>query len=75
MCALFQQASAEKGIDFLGYFSCQGAPSIPIEEFIHANILPDKDEWQEYIQEARKHPDEEDRRQARAFARDVLSRC
>ena len=71
----FQEASRKKGVDLLGYFSCQGAPSKAIETFIHEHILPGEAEWQEYIQEARKHPDEEDLQQARAFARQVLSRC
>jgi flavodoxin I len=75
-CALsFRQASQEKGIDFLGYFGCQGAPSPPIERFIHSTIVTDEGERQEYIQEARRHPDEEDLRQAREFAQDVLARC
>lgn len=74
-CALsFRQASQEKGIDFLGYYGCQGAPSLPIERFIHRTIVTDEGEWQEYIQEARKHPDEDDLRQAREFALGVLTR-
>lgn len=74
-CALsFRQASQEKGFDFLGYFGCQGAPSPPIEQFIHNTIVTREDEWEEYVQEVRKHPDEDDLRQAREFAREVLVR-
>lgn len=69
-----RQASQEKGIDFLGYYGCQGTPSPPIEQFIHNNIVADEDEWQEYIQEARRHPDAEDLRTARDFAQAVLAR-
>jgi flavodoxin I len=73
-CALsFRQASQDKGFDFLGYFGCQGAPSPPIEQFIHSAIVTDEDEWQEYIQEVRKHPDEDDLRKAREFAQAVLA--
>ena len=75
-CALsFRQASQEQGIDFLGYFGCQGAPSPPIEQFIHSTIVTDEDEWQEYIQEARNHPDGHDLRKARVFAQEALARC
>lgn len=74
-CALsFRQASKEKGFEFLGYFGCQGAPSPPIEQFIHSAIVTDEDEWQEYVREVRKHPDEQDLRRARQFAREVLAR-
>ena len=69
----FEQTSQEKGIKLLGYFSCQGAPSPPIETFIHSAIIPDDEEWEAYITEVRKHPNEEDMEQAREFARSVLS--
>ena len=71
----FRQASQEKRIDFLGYFGCQGAPSPPIEQFIHNTIVTDEDEWKTYIEEARKHPNEEDVQKAREFARQVLLCC
>ena len=75
-CALsFRRASREKQIDFLGYFSCQGAPSPPIEQFIHNTVVTDEDDWKTYIEEARKHPNEEDVHKAREFARQVLIRC
>ena len=57
----------------MGYFGCQGAPSPPIEQFIHSAIVTDEDEWQAYVREVRKHPDEDDLRRARAFARQVLA--
>ncbi len=73
-CALsLRQASREKGFEFLGYFGCQGAPSPPIEQFIHTHIVTDEDEWQTYVREVRQHPDEDDLRRARAFARQVLA--
>lgn len=67
------RASQEKGSEFLGYFNCQGAPTPPIEDFIHREILPDEGEWQTYITNVRNHPDEEDLNQAKTFAREVLS--
>jgi flavodoxin len=71
----FHQASQEKGIDFLGYFGCQGAPSPPVEQFIRRTIVTREQEWQTYVKEVRKHPDAEDLRQAREFAGQVLAKC
>jgi flavodoxin len=68
----FRQVSREKGIAFLGYFGCQGAPSPPIEQFIHSTIVTDEDEWAAYVHEVRQHPDENDLRKARKFAREVM---
>lgn len=69
----FHKTSREKQIEFLGYFHCQGAPSSPIEIFIHNTIVTDEDEWEAYIEEVRKHPGEEDLHKARDFARQVLA--
>jgi flavodoxin len=69
------QASEEKGIDFLGYFSCQGAPSPPIEMFIHNTIVTDDDEWKVYIDEVKKHPTQDDLEKAKEFALGALSKC
>ena len=71
----FHRVSEEKQIEFLGYFHCQGAPSPPIEAFIHNTIVTDKDEWETYVEEVKKHPDEEDLQKARGFARHVLAKC
>jgi hypothetical protein len=67
--------SEAKGIVFLGYFHCQGAPSPPIEAFIHNTIITNEDEWALYIAQVRKHPDDRDLQQAREFARQVLESC
>jgi len=71
----FLQKSQEGQIDFLGYFSCRGAPSPPIEAFIQSAIITDKGEWEAYIEELRQHPDEQDLLDAKDFASQVLARC
>ncbi len=69
----FEAASSDTRIELLGYFGCQGAPSPPIEEFIHTTILPDDDEWRSYLLEARKHPDTVDLEEAGGFGRQMLA--
>jgi flavodoxin len=68
----FEKASEDNRIELLGYFGCQGAASPPIEDFIHSTILPDEDEWQTFITEERKHPDEADLADAGEFAKRIL---
>ncbi|NVM37749.1 MAG: flavodoxin domain-containing protein [Candidatus Lokiarchaeota archaeon] len=71
----FEKFKLKKDIDFNGYFRCQGAPSPPIEKFIHETIFPDDDEWKEYIDEAKKHPNKTDIENAKNFATDILKKC
>lgn len=71
----FHRVSEEKHFPFLGYFHCQGAPSPPIEAFIHNTIITVEQEWASYIAAVREHPDKADLQQAREFARQVLAAC
>lgn len=70
----FERACAAKGLEWSGYFSCQGAPSKLIEFFIRRAAIKDPNEWPDYIAETRKHPNEDDEAKARAFAREVAGR-
>ena len=71
----FRRVSEEKQIPFLGYFHCQGAPSPPIEAFIHNTIITMEQEWASYIAGVQEHPDKADLQQAREFAGRVLDAC
>jgi flavodoxin I len=71
-CLVSFEMTREKGVDFRGCYNCMGAPSPEIEAFIHRTIIPDDDEWKEYIDKARKHPTKMDLEMAREFAWDVL---
>jgi flavodoxin len=68
----FETACAEKGVGFLGFFGCMGAPNPGIETFIQNTIMPEAEEWEEYIEEARKHPTDQDLLNARTFTREIL---
>ena len=70
----FKKVELEKEIDLFGYFGCMGKPNPGIEIFIHREIITDVEEWEEYIEGARKHPDEDDLANARVFAREMLAK-
>ena len=69
----FHRICEEKGVSFLGYFHCQGAPNPPIADFIHKEIIPDEAEFQEYLNQVMQHPDAQDLQNAKDFAKKVLS--
>ena len=71
----FETISKEKGIDFLGYFHCEGAPSLPIEAFIRSTIITDDAQWAEYIEEVKKHPTTNDITAAKSFVRGILTKA
>lgn len=68
----FERLSREKGFGFLGYFHCQGAPSSPIADFIHAQIIPDQKEFDEYLKDAMPHPDQKDIAAANQWSKTIL---
>ena len=70
----FETVSKEKGIDFIGFFHCQGAPSPQIEDFIRNNV-PDVAQWDGYFEDVRKHPTLQDIEAAKKFAKDTLTKC
>ncbi|MFX1369597.1 MAG: flavodoxin family protein [Promethearchaeota archaeon] len=69
----FEKGCKDKNIEFLGHFHCQGRASEPIENFIHQEIVTDEDEWNEYLPELRKHPDEADIQNAKEFALKLIA--
>jgi len=71
--ATFEKVKKEKNIDFKGYFRCQGIPSPPIEQFIHKTIIKDDEEWATFLEEVKKHPNENDIENAKKFAQDILN--
>ncbi len=72
--SVFENTAKDKKIEFLGDFHCQGSASIPIENFIHAEIVKDEEEWNTYKEEMRKHPTQADFDGAKQFAQDVLDK-
>ena len=71
----FERLQNEKKIDYKGFFRCMGVPSKSIEIFIHAKIITEEGEWEEYMEEVVKHPDETDIENARKFAKEILDVC
>lgn len=70
-----EEFARSKQVELLGYFGCQGAPSPPIETFIHNTIVTDAAQWEAYLSEVRRHPSQEDLDKAAAFARSILAKC
>ncbi|HUS77829.1 MAG TPA: hypothetical protein VM050_04115 [Patescibacteria group bacterium] len=69
----FERVTTEMGIDYRGHFNCMGAPNPGIEFFIKNAIIKDDDEWEQYLEEARRHPTPEDLENAKQFTRRALT--
>ena len=69
----FEKLEKEKNVNLKGYFRCQGIPTPGIEQFIHNSIIKDDEEWAVFIEELKKHPDENDIENAKKFAQDILN--
>jgi flavodoxin len=71
----FEKLQKETSIDYKGFYRCMGKPSKPIEVFIHKRIITDEDEWPEYLEIVKKHPNENDVENAKKFADKILGQC
>ena len=70
----FENSCKNKNIELLGLFHCMSKASPPIENFIHQEIITDKDEWNEYLPNLRTHPDSTDIENAKKFAQEMLAK-
>jgi flavodoxin I len=71
----FERISREKGIEYKGHFNCMGAPNPGIEAFIKNTIIQNEEEWDEYLEDVRKHPSSEDLENTKLFAKRVTTRA
>jgi len=69
----FEDVKKEKNANFKGYFRCKGIPSLPIEQFIHKTIIKDDEEWADFIEEVKYHPNEKDIEDVKNFAQNILN--
>jgi len=69
----FENLEKEKNVNFKGYYRCQGMATPGIERFIHNSIIKDEEEWTVFIEELKKHPNENDIENAKKFAQNILS--
>ncbi len=76
--ATFQNCCTEKKIDFLGCFDCQGFPTPKIHQIVTEHLIKNKGYTEERVKQrferAKDRPNLEDEQNARAFAREVLSK-
>ncbi|MHA1124293.1 MAG: flavodoxin family protein [Candidatus Heimdallarchaeota archaeon] len=68
----FEKIVEDKELDYKGFFRCMGAAIGPIEDFIHKEIIPDKEEFEKYLPLARKSPTEVDLANAKTFAHKII---
>jgi flavodoxin len=70
----FDKIIKEKRIKYMGTYNCMGNPDPNVAKMVkEARKMPD-DEFNEYMEEAKKHPSPEDEQKAKKFAKEVLSK-
>jgi flavodoxin I len=70
----FETISSGKGIPYLGCFDCQGFLSPEIQPYVKKARKVTDEEWDAIIEKMNGHPDAEDERKAREFAREVTGK-
>ncbi len=66
-------ACQDNGMEYKGCFNCQGALEESLYEIIKAELDLPEDEWDEWVIEMKRHPDEDDAINAKAFAKEVMA--
>ena len=62
----------EKGMEYIGCFNCQGAVDEFLYDMMKSELNLSDEEWDDWVMEMKRHPSDDDRARARAFAREVL---
>jgi flavodoxin I len=70
----FETISQGKELRFLGCFDCQGYLSPEIQPYVRKARKVTDEEWDKIVETMTGHPDDEDERKARKFARDVADK-
>ena len=66
-------ACQDKGMEYKGCFNCQGAVGEFLYDMMKSELNLSEDEWDEWVLEMKRHPNEDDAVHARRFAREVLA--
>ncbi len=70
----FENIRKEKGIDYKGTYNCMGNPDPNVAKMVKETRKMPDDEFNEYMEEAKKHPSPEDEQKAKEFAQEILSK-
>jgi flavodoxin len=66
-------ACQDNGIEYKGCFDCQGFLTEAVHEMVKKNQNLTDEQWAETVKQMTGHPDEEDLKKARAFAKEILA--
>jgi hypothetical protein len=70
----FKYFTIHKEWNYLGEFHCMGMPNKLIKAFIHKKIIPDEDEWKDYLNVLEDNPPtEKDCNNAKKFAKEIVN--
>ena len=71
--SLFFEVCKEKEMEYLGCFSCQGYLADFMHEAVQKMQKVDDEEWQKKVKQMTGHPNADDKADAKAFVRELLT--
>ncbi|MCJ8500388.1 flavodoxin family protein [Desulfatitalea alkaliphila] len=66
-------ACEEKGIEYKGFFDCQGALTESLHTAVQKKLNLSDEQWANMVKQMTGHPNEEDINKAKKFAKEVLA--